>query len=99
VRNSGPFKDHNLNNYQHENLKTYNECLSVRIHSQVQDNVIIRMVCTLAVMVAFHVAADIVPTSDVRLFYGCQFILHAVKPFLLFIGIPRVARLLKPKQH
>jgi hypothetical protein len=76
-----------------------NVCLSVRIHSQVQDNIIIRMVCTLALMVAFQVFADIVPTSDVRLFYGCHFILHAVKPFLLFIGIPKVARLLKPKQH
>lgn len=76
-----------------------NVCLSIRIRSQVQDNIIVRMVCTLALMVAFQVASDIVPTSDVRLFYSCHFILHAVKPFLLFIGIPKVARLLKPKQH
>jgi hypothetical protein len=76
-----------------------NVFLSIRIRSQVQDNIIVRMVCTLALMVAFQVPSDIVPTSDVRLFYGCHFILHAVKPFLLFIGIPKVARLLKPKQH
>lgn len=73
--------------------------IATRIHNQVQDNIIIRMVCILVLMVAFQVAADIVPTSDVRLFYGCHFILHAVKPFLLFIAIPKVARLLKPKQH
>jgi hypothetical protein len=50
-------------------------------------------------MVAFHVAADTVPTGDVRLFYGCQFILHAIKPLLLFIGIPEVVKLIKWKQQ
>jgi hypothetical protein len=40
-----------------------------------------------------------VPTSDVRLFYVCQFILHAAKPYSLLIGIPHVARLVKRKQH
>jgi hypothetical protein len=49
-------------------------------------------------MMAFQVAGDIVPTSDVRLFYGCHFILHAMKPFLLLIAIPHLARFLKPKQ-
>ncbi|XP_069703575.1 glucose-6-phosphatase 2 isoform X3 [Periplaneta americana] len=73
-------------------------CVS-RVRSQPRHNVVIGMVCTLSLMLAFQMAADAVPTSDVRLFYGCQFMLHAVKPFLLFLGIPRIARLAKHKQH
>jgi hypothetical protein len=57
------------------------------------------MMCTLFLMVAFHKAADLVPTSDVRLFYVCQFMLHAAKPYSLLIGIPHVARLVKCKRH
>ncbi|KAJ4439833.1 hypothetical protein ANN_07961 [Periplaneta americana] len=72
---------------------------NTRVRSQPRHNVVIGMVCTLSLMLAFQMAADAVPTSDVRLFYGCQFMLHAVKPFLLFLGIPRIARLAKHKQH
>jgi len=62
-------------------------------------NVIVRMVCALSIMVAFHLASEAVPTGDVRLFYVCQFVLHAIEPLLLFIGIPEVARLVKWKQQ
>ena len=51
----------------------------------------------MSLVVAFHMAADAVPTSDVKLFYGCQFMLHAVSPFLLFIAVPGIARLGKFK--
>jgi hypothetical protein len=78
---------------------TVNACFSVRIRNQVHNNTVITVMCALFLMVAFHLAADAVPTSDVRVFYVCQFILHAVKPYLLFIGIPQVARLDKHKQH
>ena len=50
-------------------------------------------------MVAFNLAADAVPTGDVWLFYGCQFMLHAIQPLLLFTGIPEMARLVKWKQE
>ncbi|KDR10618.1 Glucose-6-phosphatase 2 [Zootermopsis nevadensis] len=72
---------------------------TTRIYKQTHNNIIITMICTLFLMVAFNFATDAVPTSDVRLFYVCQFILHAVKPYLLFIGIPQVARFVKQKQH
>jgi hypothetical protein len=50
-------------------------------------------------MVAFNLAADAVATGDVWLFYGWQFMLHAMMPLLLFIGIPEMARLVKWKQE
>jgi hypothetical protein len=62
-------------------------------------NIIVRMICALSILVAFHLAGDAVPTGDVRLFYGCQFMLHAIQPLLLFVAIPEVARLVKWKQH
>jgi hypothetical protein len=76
-----------------------NICFSVRVYNQMHHNIIVRMICALSIMVAFHLAADAVPTGDVRLFYGCQFMLHAIKPLLLFIGVPEVARLVKWKQQ
>ena len=78
---------------------TLNICFFVRIYNQLHHNIIVRMICALSIMVAFHIAADTVPTGDVRLFYCCQFMLHAIKPLLLLIGIPEVARLVKWKQH
>jgi hypothetical protein len=53
----------------------------------------------MALLVAFQMADDVVPTSDVRLFYGCHFVLHAVKPFLLLVAVPQLARFAKPKQN
>ncbi|KAJ9598666.1 hypothetical protein L9F63_010681, partial [Diploptera punctata] len=66
---------------------------ATRVRNQPCHNLIIGALCTLSLLVAFQMASDAVPTSDVRLFYGCQFMLHAVCPFLLFIAIPRVARI------
>ncbi|PSN45321.1 hypothetical protein C0J52_18071, partial [Blattella germanica] len=71
--------------------------ISSRVRNKPRHNSIVGILCTSALLVAFQMAADSVPTSDVRLFYACQFMLHAVIAFLLFIGIPRVARLAKFK--
>nr|CAD7458591.1 unnamed protein product [Timema tahoe] len=65
--------------------------------SRVRHNPAIGLVCSIFLGWAFKLATETVPTGDVKVFYMCQFLLHAVEPYLLLVAVPRLCSLGKSK--
>nr|CAD7576935.1 unnamed protein product [Timema californicum] len=65
--------------------------------SRVRHNPAIGLVCAIFLGWAFKLATETVPTGDVKIFYICQFLLHAVEPYLLLVAVPRLCSLGKSK--
>nr|CAD7415487.1 unnamed protein product [Timema poppensis] len=63
------------------------------VRSRIRHNPAIGLVCSIFLGWAFKLATETVPTGDVKVFYMCQFLLHAVEPYLLLVAVPRLCSL------